>query len=69
METILLVEDDQQIALLLKELLERIWDDEAFVDENTLNVNITRVRKRLTEIGIGGLETVRGVGYKLVLDK
>jgi len=50
-------------------LLERIWDDEAFVDENTLNVNITRVRKRLAEIGIGGLETVRGVGYKLVLDK
>ncbi len=32
------------------DLLERIWDDEAFVDENTLNVNITRVRKRLAEI-------------------
>ena len=51
------------------DLLERIWDDEAFVDENTLNVNITRVRKRLTEIGVDGLETVRGVGYKLVLDR
>ncbi|WP_426272329.1 response regulator transcription factor [Exiguobacterium sp. R-17] len=50
------------------DLLERIWDDEAFVDENTLNVNITRVRKRLTEIGVAGLETVRGVGYKLVLE-
>ena len=50
------------------DLLERIWDDEAFVDENTLNVNITRVRKRLAEIGVTGLETVRGVGYKLVLE-
>ena len=50
------------------DLLERIWDDEAFVDENTLNVNITRVRKRLAEIGVAGLETVRGVGYKLVLE-
>jgi DNA-binding response OmpR family regulator len=50
------------------DLLDRIWDDEAFVDENTLNVNITRVRKRLAEIGVAGLETVRGVGYKLVLE-
>ena len=51
------------------DLLERIWDDEAFVDENTLNVNITRVRKRLAEIGVSGLETVRGVGYRLVFDQ
>jgi DNA-binding response OmpR family regulator len=28
-------------------LLEKIWDDEIFVDENTLNVYITRVRKKL----------------------
>lgn len=48
------------------DLLERIWDDETFVDENTLNVNLTRVRKRLSEIGIkDAIETVRGVGYRL----
>lgn len=48
------------------DLLEKIWDDEAFVDENTLNVNITRVRKKFSRIGIrDALETVRGVGYKL----
>lgn len=48
------------------DLLEKIWDDQTFVDENTLNVNITRVRKKLSELGINDcIETVRGVGYKL----
>jgi DNA-binding response OmpR family regulator len=48
-------------------LLEKLWDDQAFVDENTLNVNMTRLRKKLQEFGIdGGLETVRGAGYRLV---
>ncbi|GAA0732212.1 response regulator transcription factor [Clostridium oceanicum] len=47
-------------------LLEKLWDDQNFVDENTLNVNITRVRKKLNEIGINNsIETVRGSGYKL----
>lgn len=49
-------------------LLESVWDDKSFVDENTLNVNIARVRKKLEEIGLSdALETVRGTGYKLVL--
>lgn len=48
-------------------LLEKLWDDQAFVDENTLNVNITRLRKKLQEIGIdNGIETVRGAGYRLL---
>ena len=35
-------------------------------DENTLNVNITRVRKKLFEVGIAdAVETIRGVGYRL----
>ncbi len=47
-------------------LLEKLWDDESFVDDNTLNVNITRARKRLLEIGIeDGIETLRGSGYKI----
>ncbi|WP_145138901.1 response regulator transcription factor [Paenibacillus sp. Y412MC10] len=46
-------------------ILEKLWDD-TFVDDNTLSVNITRVRKRLAELGIGeALETVRGSGYRL----
>ncbi|MBE9916261.1 response regulator transcription factor [Paenibacillus donghaensis] len=46
-------------------ILEKLWDD-AFVDDNTLSVNITRVRKRLAELGMEqALETVRGLGYRL----
>ncbi|WP_342436392.1 response regulator transcription factor [Paenibacillus sp. FSL L8-0436] len=47
-------------------LLEKIWDDQAFVDDNTLNVYVTRVRKKLAAMGIqDGLQTVRGQGYRL----
>jgi two-component system, OmpR family, response regulator YxdJ len=49
-----------------EDLLEKLWDDHAYVDENTLNVNITRVRKKFQEIGIkDAVETVRGAGYRL----
>ncbi|MHB9924924.1 response regulator transcription factor [Clostridium botulinum] len=49
-----------------EELLEKIWDDNTFVDENTLNVNIARLRKKLLDLGIkDSIETVRGAGYRL----
>ncbi len=49
-----------------EDLLERLWDEQAYVDENTLNVNMTRVRKKFESIGIkGAIETVRGAGYRL----
>ncbi|RCX23347.1 DNA-binding response OmpR family regulator [Fontibacillus phaseoli] len=48
-------------------LLEKIWDDQTFVDDNTLNVYVTRVRKKLSALGIDdALLTVRGQGYRLV---
>ena len=48
-------------------LLEKLWDDQSFVDENTLNVNVTRVRKKLQELDIyDAIETIRGAGYRLV---
>lgn len=47
-------------------LLEELWDDVDFVDDNTLTVNVTRVRKKMEEIGISkAIETVRGQGYRL----
>lgn len=50
------------------QLLEELWDDQAFVDENTLNVNMTRVRKKLSDYDIlSSIETVRGAGYRFVL--
>lgn len=49
-----------------EDLLEKLWDDQTFVDENTLNVNMTRVRKKFQELGIkGAIETMRGSGYRL----
>lgn len=49
-----------------EDLLEKLWDDLSYVDENTLNVNITRVRKKLQELGLHeAVETVRGAGYRL----
>lgn len=49
-----------------EDLLAKLWDDQAYVDENTLNVNITRVRKKFQELGIeDAVETVRGAGYRL----
>lgn len=49
-----------------EDLLEKLWDDQTYVDENTLNVNMTRVRKKFQELGIeGAIETVRGSGYRL----
>lgn len=49
-----------------QDLLEKLWDEEAYVDENTLNVNMARVRKKFLELGIeDAVETVRGAGYRL----
>ncbi|WP_226665423.1 response regulator transcription factor [Metabacillus litoralis] len=51
-----------------EDLLVKLWDEQTYVDENTLNVNITRVRKKFLELGIkDAVETVRGVGYRLNL--
>ncbi|UJF33767.1 response regulator transcription factor [Paenibacillus hexagrammi] len=47
-------------------LMEKMWDTDLYVDENTLNVYITRVRKRLSNLGIqDAIETIRGAGYKM----
>ncbi len=50
------------------QLLEQLWDDQTFVDENTLNVNMTRVRKKLADYNIDStIDTIRGAGYRFVL--
>ncbi|WMJ79774.1 response regulator transcription factor [Clostridium sp. MB40-C1] len=49
-----------------EELLEELWDEDEFVDDNTLTVNITRLKKRIKENNIQlTIETKRGVGYVL----
>ena len=47
-----------------EELMRRLWEDEKFVSDNTLSVNITRVRTKLEEIGLNDkIVTKKGQGY------
>lgn len=47
-------------------IMKKLWDDECFVDDNTLTVNINRLRKKLEGEGIRELiVTKKGVGYQL----
>lgn len=45
-------------------LMERLWESESFVDENTLTVNVTRLRKKLESAGLTDfITTKKGTGY------
>jgi DNA-binding response OmpR family regulator len=47
-----------------EELLEELWDDTLFVDDNTLTVNISRIRNKLKELSANEvISTKRGIGY------
>lgn len=47
-----------------EDLMEHLWNSDYYVDDNTLSVNVTRIRKKLQELGIGNvIETRRGLGY------
>ena len=47
------------------EIIEYLWDNQVFIDDNTLSVNMTRIRSKLEEIGVEGfIETRRGMGYQ-----
>jgi len=45
-------------------IMERLWQSDSFIDDYTLTVNMTRLRKKLDDIGLGGLiKTRKGMGY------
>lgn len=47
-------------------IMKRLWDNECFVDDNTLTVNVNRLRKVLEEGGLKDfIMTKKGVGYQL----
>ncbi|WP_343826997.1 response regulator transcription factor [Clostridium subterminale] len=47
-----------------EDLMDYLWKSNLFVDDNTLSVNVTRLRKKLDEIGVKeAIETRRGLGY------
>ena len=48
------------------EIMDYLWESEEFIDDNTLNVNIKRLRTKLEELGVKDkIETKRGQGYLL----
>lgn len=47
-------------------LMEKLWESDSFVDENTLSVNVNRLRKKLDGIGLGDfIVTKKGIGYRI----
>ena len=48
------------------ELIEYLWDNQVFIDDNALSVNMTRLRGKLEHLGVQNfVETKRGMGYRL----
>ena len=73
-EKIELTKNEYRILLCLMEnkgkvvsrekLMERLWETDSFVDENTLTVNVNRLRKKLDAAGLEDFITTKfGVGY------
>lgn len=59
----MLVEKKNQIVTR-DTLIEELWEDERFISDNTLTVNVNRLRKKLEVLGLGGaIETKVGQGY------
>ena len=47
-----------------EKLMQKLWETDSFVDENTLTVNINRLRKKLDAAGLENFISTRfGVGY------
>ena len=58
---------NQERIVFRDELMDYLWDCNDFVDDNTLTVNINRLRKKMEEAGIrNAIETRRGQGYILL---
>ncbi len=73
-EKIPLTKNEYRILLILmqnkgkvvsrEKIMEQLWESDSFVDENTLSVNVNRLRKKLDNAGLGHFITTKfGVGY------
>ena len=48
------------------DLIDALWDSQIYIDDNTLSVNMTRLRGKLAQIGLpDAIKTRRGMGYQL----
>ncbi len=64
-----LIENREKIVSR-EDIMDCLWENESFIDDNTLSVNITRLRSKLEELGLKDIiETKRGQGYMLKGEK
>ena len=57
---------NKDIIVPRADIINYLWDNEVYADDNSLSVIITRIREKLKELGIENfIETKRGQGYKL----
>lgn len=60
-----LIENKTQVVTR-ETLMTRLWERDMYVDENTLSVNVNRLRKKLTSIGLeDSILTKKGIGYQI----
>ncbi len=75
-KTVMLTRNELQILACLMQcageivsradLMENLWDSQIYIDDNTLSVNVTRLRGKLAKLGMADLiKTRRGMGYQL----
>ena len=51
-------------AVARDDIMTRLWESDSFIDDNTLTVNVTRIRKKLSDVGlIDFIKTKKGIGY------
>lgn len=56
--------DKRENVVSREEIMEALWESESFVDDNTLTVNVTRLRKKLEQAGLNDyIKTKKGMGY------
>ncbi|MCH5303414.1 MAG: response regulator transcription factor [Ruminococcus sp.] len=56
--------ENKNVVVSRERLMERLWETDSFVDENTLTVNVNRLRKKLDLAGLNDFITTKfGVGY------
>jgi DNA-binding response OmpR family regulator len=54
----------QESIVSREKLMQELWEDESFIDDNTLTVNINRLRKKLNELGLEEyIKTIKNQGY------
>lgn len=57
----------KNVIISREELMMSLWSSDCFIDDNTLSVNITRLRKKLESLGIvDAIKTRRGLGYIMI---